>query len=324
MTPMDQGSGNGGTLLALVGPTASGKTDAAVMIARSIDAEIVSIDSTTVYRGLDVGTAKPDPEHRSAVRHHLIDIIEPGEPFSVAEFQRLGLGAISAIRERARVPLLVGGSGLYYRALVDRLEFPGTLASIRGLLEAEARTVGPEALYRRLIDLDPEAARRIEPANVRRTVRALEVIALTGRRFSSYHRVWGRFEPGAVRSAGIVVPRPALHRRIENRAIRIMPGMFEETRRLLEQGHERFINATQIIGYAEAAACLRGSITADEALATFIRRTKSLARRQLAWFRRDPRIRWFTAGGEGAATIVDDLQTYLVGHKAPATVAGRI
>jgi tRNA dimethylallyltransferase len=321
---MDQGRGNGEPLLALVGPTASGKTDAAVTIARSIDAEVVSIDSTTVYRGLDVGTAKPDPEQRSAVRHHLIDIIEPGEPFSVAEFQRLGHAAISEIRERGDVPLLVGGSGLYYRALVDRLEFPGTLASIRGLLDAEARTVGPEALYRRLTDLDPEAARRIEPANVRRTVRALEVIALTGRRFSSYYRVWDRFEPGAVRTAGIVLPRPALHRRIENRAIRILPGVFEETRRLLEQGHERFINTTQIIGYAEAAACLRGSITADEALATFIRRTKSLARRQLAWFRRDPRIRWFDAGEEGAAAIVDEVQTHLVGHKTDLAVAGRI
>ena len=324
MTPMAQGSGDAEPLLALVGPTASGKTDAAVTIAPSIDAEIVSIDSTTVYRGVDVGTAKPDREQRSEVPHHLIDIIEPGEPFSVAEFQRLGLAAISAIRERDRVPLLVGGSGLYYRALVDRLEFPGTLGSIRRLLDAEARTVGPEALYRRLTDLDPDAARRIEPANVRRTVRALEVIALTGRRFSSYYGAWDRFERGAVRSAGISVPRAALNRRIENRAIRIMPGVLEEARRLLEHGHARFIDATQIIGYAEAAACLRGNITVDEALATFIRRTKSLARRQLAWFRRDPRIRWFTAGEEGAAAIADELQTHLVGHKTPVTVTGRI
>jgi tRNA dimethylallyltransferase len=323
VTPMEQRPGAAEPLMALVGPTASGKTDAAVTIARLIGAEIVSIDSTTVYRRLDVGTAKPDPEQRSAVRHHLIDIIEPGEPFSVAEFQRLGLAAISGIRERGRVPLLVGGSGLYYRALVDRLEFPGTLASIRRLLDAEARTVGPEALYRRLTDLDPEAARRIEPANARRSVRALEVIALTGRRFSSYYRAWDRFEPGVVRTAGIFIPRPTLYRRIEERAFRIMPGLFAETRRLLEHGHERFINATQIIGYAEVAACLRGSITADEALATFIRRTKSLARRQLAWFRRDPRIRWFSAGEEGAAAIVDELQTHLVGHKTPVTVAGR-
>ena len=324
MTPMARGSGDGEPLLALVGPTASGKTDAVVAIARSIGAEIISIDSTTVYRGLDVGTAKPDLEQRSAVPHHLIDVIEPGQPFSVAEFQRLGLAAISEIRGKGRLPLLVGGSGLYYRALVDRLEFPGTLASIRRLLDAEARTLGPEALYGRLTDVDPEAARRIDPANVRRTVRALEVIGLTGRRFSSYYVAWDRFEPGAVRSAGIVIPRAALHRRIENRAMRIMPGVLGETRRLLEQGHERFIDATQIIGYAEAAACLRGRITADEALATFVRRTKSLARRQLAWFRRDPRIRWFAVGEEGAAAIVDELQPHLVGQKSPVSVTGRI
>ncbi len=320
---MDRGS-DAQPLLALVGPTASGKTDAAVMIARSVDAEIVCIDSTTVYRGLDVGTAKPDLEQRSTAPHHLVDIVDPGEPFSVAEFQRLGLAAISEIRTRGRIPLLVGGSGLYYRALVDRLEFPGTLASIRRLLDAEARTIGPEALHHRLTDLDPEAAGRIDPANVRRTVRALEVIALTGRRFSSYYGAWDRFEPGVVRSAGILIPRAALHRRIENRATRIWPGVFDETRRLLEQGHEGFINATQIIGYAEAAACLRGSITADEALATFIRRNKALARRQLAWFRRDPRIRWFTAGEEGAAALVDELQAHLVGHMTPLTVTGRV
>ncbi|HEX2088979.1 MAG TPA: tRNA (adenosine(37)-N6)-dimethylallyltransferase MiaA [Actinomycetota bacterium] len=321
---MAEGSGDAEPLLALVGPTASGKTDAAVAIARSIDGEILSIDSTTVYRGLDVGTAKPDPKQRAMVPHHLIDVAEPGEPFSVAEFQRLGLAAIGETRRRGRVPFLVGGSGLYYRALVDRLEFPGTLPSIRRLLEAEARTVGAEALHRRLTELDPEAARRIEPSNARRTVRALEVIALTGRRFSSYYGAWDRFDPGVVRSAGIFIARAALHRRIENRAIRIMPGVLDETRRLLDQGHERFINGTQIIGYAEAAACLQGRITADEALATFIRRTKSLARRQVAWFRRDPRIRWFTAGEEGAAAIVDDVQAHLVGDKTPVTVTGRI
>ncbi len=307
-------------LLALVGPTASGKTDAAVTIARAIAAEVVSVDSTTVYRGLDVGTAKPDAQQRSTVPHHLIDIIEPGESFSVVDFQRRGLAAITEIRARGCLALLVGGSGLYYRALVDRLEFPGTLPSIRGLLEAEAHVVGPDGMYRRLMHLDPEAARRIEPSNARRTVRALEVIGLTGRPFSSYYGAWDRFEPGAVRAAGVFIPRAALHRRIEERASKIMPRLLLETRNLLERGHGRFLSVAQIIGYAEAVACLRGSITEEEALATFIRRTKSLARRQLAWFRRDPRIRWFTAGEEGAAGIVDEVRSYLMGHRAAATV----
>ena len=322
MRPTEQRTGVGEPLLALVGPTASGKSDAAVAIARAIHAEIVAIDSTTVYRGLDVGTAKPDPEQRAAVPHHLIDVVQPGEPFSVAEFQRLGLLAIAEITGRGRSSLLVGGSGLYYRALVDRLEFPGTLPSIRRLLEAEARVVGSESLYQRLADLDPEAARRIEPSNARRTIRALEVIALTGRAFSSYHRAWDRYAPGAVRAAGIFIPRPALHRRIEARAARIMPGLIAETRRLLEEGHEPFINASQIIGYAESAACLRGSMGEEEALGAFIRRTKALARRQLAWFRRDPRIRWFTAGEAGAAEIVDRLLSHVAGDRAVAP-AGR-
>ena len=310
-------------LLALVGPTASGKSEAAVMIGRSIDAEIVAIDSATVYRGLDVGTAKPDLDLRAIVPHHLIDVLEPGEAFSVAEFQRLGLRAIEEIRRRGRVPLLVGGSGLYYRALADRLEFPGTAASIRRLLEAEARVAGSDALYRRLADLDPAAARRIDPANTRRTVRALEVIALTGRLFSSYYGAWDRFEPGGVRAAGIFIPRPALHRRIEDRAVRIMPKLVNETRRLVEEGYEPFINASQIIGYAEAVACLHGSMSEEQALATFTRRTKALARRQLAWFRRDPRIRWFTAGIEGATAIVDEVLSYLAGRRA-AALSGRI
>ena len=323
MKPTGPGTG-AGPLLALVGPTASGKSDAAVAIARSIQAEIVAIDSTTVYRGLDVGTAKPDPEQRAAIRHHLIDVVEPGEPFSVAEFQRLGLAAVAEIRSRGRDPLLVGGSGLYYRALVDRIEFPGTLPSIRGLLEAEARVAGPESLYRRLVDVDPEAARRIEPPNGRRTIRALEVIALTGRPFSSSYRTWDRFEPRVVRAAGVLIPRPALHRRIEDRAVRTMPPLIEETRRLLEQGHERFINASQIIGYAEAVAHVRGSLSEEEALATFIRRTKALARRQLAWFRRDPRIRWFTAGEDGAMSVVEPVLIHLTGARAAPALSGKV
>ena len=322
MKPPEPGTG-AGPLLALVGPTASGKSDAAVAIARSIQAEIVAIDSTTVYRGLDVGTAKPGRQQQAAVSHHLIDVVDPGEPFSVAEFQRLGLAAIISIRSRGLDPFLVGGSGLYYRALVDRLEFPGTLPSIRRLLEAEARVVGLESLYRRLADLDPEAARRIEPSNARRTVRALEVIALTGRRFSSFYRTWDRFEPGVVRAAGVLIPRSALHRRIEDRAVRIMPALIEETRELLDQGHERFINASQIIGYAEAVACLHGSMSEEEALAAFIRRTKALARRQLAWFRRDPRIRWFTAGDEGAMAVVEPIRSYLAGARAAPALSGR-
>jgi tRNA dimethylallyltransferase len=313
----------GGPLLALVGPTASGKTDAAISIARSVGAEIVAIDSTTVYRRLEVGTTKPDFLQRAAVRHHLIDLIEPGEPFSVAEFQRLGRLAIAHIRSRSHTPFLVGGSGLYYRALVDDLEFPGTLASIRRELETEASIEGPVSLHARLGEVDPEAAAKIDPANARRTVRALEVIALTGKPFSSYYRSWNRYPPDVVRAAGVFVPRPVLHRRIEDRAVQMMPSLVEETRSLLERGGEPFINASQIIGYAEMVGYVNGSITEEEALSTFIRRTKRLARHQMAWFRKDPRVRWFTAGEEGAPGIVDELLPFFAGRPA-ARVAGRI
>lgn len=308
-------------VLALVGPTATGKTEAGISLATAMDAEIVSIDSTTVYRGLDAGTAKPNPEQRATVRHHLIDILDPGEPFSVAEFQRLGRLAFGEIRREGRIPLLVGGSGLYYRALVDSLDFPGTVPSVRRLLEAEARIVGARALHARLAELDPEASRRIEASNVRRTIRALEVMAVTGRPFSDGYRTWDRFEPDAVRAAGVLVPKPALHRRIEQRAESIMPPLIQETRALMDQGHEPFINASQIIGYAEAATFLRGSVSQEEALATFIRRTKALARRQMAWFRRDPRIRWFTAGEGGAAGIAGEILSYLAGDRVEATVS---
>jgi len=302
--------GPGGTL-ALVGPTAAGKTEASIPLARALGAEIVSIDSMVVYRGMDVGTAKATPQERAAVPHHLLDVIGAAEPFSVAEFRDLAAEAIEGIRGRARVPLLVGGSGLYYRAVVDGLRFPGTEPATRGLLEAEAAALGPEPMYRRLRELDPAAARRIEPANVRRTVRALEVAAVTGRPFSSFAQEWELYAPGRVRAAGVQVPREVLYRRIEARVSAMLPDLIAETRRLLGAGFEGFITSTQAIGYAEATACIRGDLSEQEAEARTVRRTKDLARRQMAWFRRDPRIRWFPVGDEGAIGALDALIRYL-------------
>jgi tRNA dimethylallyltransferase len=297
-------------LLALVGPTASGKTAASIHVALAIGSEIVGLDSTNVYRGIDVGTAKPSPEERAQVLHHLLDLVEPGENFSVARFQALARAAIAQIRGRGREPLLVGGSGLYYRAVVDGLRFPETAPRVRGHLEAESVALGPEGLHRRLAGLDPVAAARIQPANVRRTVRALEVIATTGRPFSSFAEAWNRYPSHAVIAAGIDVPRELLHRRIEARAARIMPALMAETEVLLHRGHRRFIETSQIIGYAEAVACLDGTIGLEEALRATIKRTKALARRQMAWFRRDPRITWFEAGEEGGLAVAPELIEY--------------
>jgi tRNA dimethylallyltransferase len=300
-------------LLALVGSTASGKTEASLPIAEALEAEVVCVDSMLVYRGMDVGTAKPTLEHRNRVPHHMLDLVDPMEPFSVALFQELADNAIAGIRDRGHRPLLVGGGGLYYRALVDGLEFPGTAKATRALLEAEAAALGSEVLHRRLEAFDSEAAAKIEPTNARRIVRALEVAALTGRAFSSYSVAWDRYPSAAVRAAGIDLPRQELHRRIERRVIAMMPGLLDETRNLLEGGFGSFLTSSQAIGYAEGVACLEGAIGEEEAVAMTIRRTKGLARRQMAWFRRDPRIRWFQAGPEGAIEVVDEVVAYLRG-----------
>ena len=298
-------------LLALVGPTASGKTEASLRIAPTLGAEIVCIDSMLIYRGMDIGTAKPSAAQREQVRHHMIDVADPAEAFSVARFQQLATDAVAGIRARDHKALLVGGGGLYYRAVVDGLEFPGTVSGTRALLQAEAAALGPEALYRRLEELDPEAARKIEPSNGRRTIRALEVAAITGKPFSDFARDWDVYPPHAVTVVGVDIPRPVLHRRIEDRVRDMMAGLLEETRRLLERGFGSFLTSSQAIGYAEAVACIEGTIGEDEAAAGTVRRTKALARRQMAWFRRDPRIRWFPAGEEGAIGAVGEILTYL-------------
>ncbi len=304
----------GRPFLALVGPTACGKTDAAVALAEQLGCEIVSVDSMLVYRGMDVGTAKPTTEQRSRVPHHLIDVADPSEPFSVARYQALAREAVTDIGARHRRALLVGGSGLYFRAVVDELEFPGTDASTRAELHLLAAALGPERLHARLADLDPVAAAKIEPENVRRTVRALEVAAVTGRPFSSFAAAWEGFEPGRVRAAGIDIPRTVLGERIERRVHAMVErGLLQEVRALVQQGFGEWLTATQAIGYAECARHLAGEMTLDEALASTVKRTKELARRQMVWFRRDPRIRWFPAGEDGAGALVDELVGYLRG-----------
>lgn len=301
-----------GSLLAIVGPTASGKSEAAVAVAEALGAEIVSVDSMLVYRGMDVGTAKPSPAERARVPHHLIDVARPSEPFSVARYRELAEAAVRDIRARGRRVLLVGGSGLYFRAVVDRLAFPGTEPSTRALLVAEAAVLGPERLHRRLTELDPTAAARIEPRNVRRTIRALEVAAVTGRPFSAFQVAWERYEPGRVRAAGIDIPRDVLAARIQARVRAMVEGgLLEEVRALVEQGFGGWLTASQAIGYAEFARHLAGELTLEEAVASTVRRTRELARRQMVWFRRDPRIRWFRAGPEGAMALVERLVEYL-------------
>jgi tRNA dimethylallyltransferase len=298
--------------LALVGPTASGKTEAAVRVAEALGAEILSIDSMQVYRGMDVGTAKPTAEQRARVPHHLLDLVEPSEAFSVAAFQAAAREAADDVRHRGPRPMLVGGSGLYLRAVVDRLEFPGTESDVRDDLEEEAAAIGAERMHGRLAEMDPVAASKIEPANVRRTVRALEVAAITGRPFSSYAAAWDSYPPDRVRAAGVRLTSEQLSTRAEERVQEMLAaGWIDEVERLVAAGFGGWLTSTQAIGYAELARHLAGELGLEDAVRQTVTRTRHLARRQMAWFRRDPRIRWFDAGDDGAASVVDDLVAYL-------------
>lgn len=299
---------------ALVGPTASGKTGAALRIAETLGAEILSVDSMLVYRGMDVGTAKPTASERGRVPHHLVDLVEPSEPFSVAAFQAAARRAAEDVRRRGKTPLLVGGSGLYFRAVVDDLEFPGTEAGIRGDLEGEATALGPDRMHRRLAELDPVAASKIEPGNVRRTVRALEVAAITGRTFSSFAVAWDRYGPERVRAAGVRLGTQELAARVEARVQEMLAaGWIREVEELVARGLGGWLTASQAIGYAELARHLAGELSLEDAVQQTVKRTRSLARRQMAWFRRDPRIRWFDVGIGGAFEATAEMASYLEG-----------
>ena len=289
------------THLALVGPTASGKTRLAVAVAACLgDVEIVSVDSMQVYRGLDIGTAKPSEAERAAVPHHLIDIADPSENWSVARFQAVARDVVAGIEARGRRALLVGGTGLYVQAVVDDLRFPGEDLELRAALDAwTSEPGGVAAAHAELTERDPEAAARIDPHNARRIVRALEVVRLSGQPFSSYGARLGQFGPTAfpVRMAGVWLPRAVLGVRIAQRFEQMRrAGLVDEVRGLAGGNGGLSRTAKQAIGYKEVLAHLEGAEPSiDAALDTAVRRTRSFARRQRMWFRRDPRISWFAA-----------------------------
>ena len=280
-------------VLALVGPTASGKTAIALEVAPEVRAEIVSLDSMQVYRGMDVGTAKPSARQRKRVAHHMIDVADPAEPYSVATFQRSARASIDDILRRGRAPLLAGGSGLYYRAVVDALVFPPTDARVR---DAIARDT-PAGLAARLREHDPEAASRIEPGNLRRVIRALEVMELTGRPFSEFRTAWDSYESRYdLVVAGLDVPRDALAERVRDRTNAMFAdGLVDEARGLIDRGLRNALTASRAIAYPEAVAVIDGAMTESEAREQIVRNTLRFARRQMSWFRADPRIRWFDA-----------------------------
>jgi tRNA dimethylallyltransferase len=295
-------------LWALVGPTASGKTDAGIAVATRLGAEIASVDSMLVYRGMDVGTAKPTAEQRRALPHHLMDLAEPSERFTVARYQH----EADDLLERVPAPLLVGGSGLYFRAVVDRLRFPPEDPTVRASLQAEADALGADQLYARLAAADPVAAARIEPTNVRRTIRALEVSTITGAPFSDFAAAWEIYDPSRVRVAGVRLETAMLDARVRARvATMVEAGWIDEVRDLVDRGFGAWLTSSQAIGYAELAEHLDGRLALDEAMERTVKRTKDLARRQMAWFGRDPRVEWFDAGQNGAVALVGELVAYL-------------
>ena len=278
------------TVLALLGPTAAGKSGLAQQVARARgDVEIVAVDAFTVYRGMNIATAKPSADERAEVTHHLVDVLEPDEQLTVADFQRRARSALEDVRGRGRVPLLVGGSGLYWRAVVDDLRFPPTDPHLRA--ELEARFDDPVTAHEHLTDLDPAAAARIEPANLRRTVRALEVIELTGQPFSSFATAWG--EHRSIYPELIVgylePPGERLRAAIDERARwMVAEGLLREAA-LLRRRFRLSTTAMQAIGYAEAFAVLDGDLEETQLAEAIRRRTWRYAKRQRSWFRADPR-----------------------------------
>jgi tRNA dimethylallyltransferase len=283
--------------LVLVGSTATGKSSLAVELALRYaatghSAEVVNADSMLLYRGMDIGTAKPTIAERRGVPHHLIDVLDVTEISTVADFQRLARSAIAECRSRGVVPIVVGGSALYVRAIVDHFKFPGTDPALRAELDAELERTGPQALHGRLARLDPAAAATIEPRNGRRIVRALEVGRLTGQPFRANLPAYDYLLPG-VRQIGLDIDRAELDRRISLR-VRDMwqRGFVEEVRRLVEAGLHKGKTASRGLGYRQVLDFLSGGITEAEAEEQTISATRRFARRQDSWFWKDPRIRW--------------------------------
>jgi tRNA dimethylallyltransferase len=281
-----------GHLVAVVGPTASGKSEVALAVAEQLgDVELVSIDSMQVYRGMDIGTAKPTPEERARVPHHLLDLVDPTQEFTVADFQREYRRTLDDLAQRQKRAILVGGTGLYHRAVIDGLDIPGEWPELRARLEAEAQAGGTPALHARLIAVDPAAAARIEPTNTRRVVRALEVCEGSGRRFSSFGPGLDSYPATPVDQIGLRWERDALARRVRSRVEQMMStGLLDEVRRLRAAGPSR--TASQALGYKELSEHLDGRRSLDESVELIVVRTRQFAVRQLRWFGRDPRVRW--------------------------------
>ena len=297
-------------VIAVVGPTAAGKSELSVALAHALDGEVVNADSMQLYQGMDIGTAKLSVPERADVPHHLLDIWPVTQAASVSDYQALARHAIDEIRRRGRTPIVVGGSGLYVRAALDKLQFPGTDPVVRARLEEELSQVGPAVLHARLASLDPPAAAAILPGNGRRIVRALEVIELSGRPFSAtlpdYESVYPAIQ------LGVELPRAELDQRITDRVDWMLRrGLVEEVRQLELAGLRNGRTASRALGYAEVLRFLAGEWSLEDAAARTILATRRFVRRQESWFRRDPRITWLGAGPSLPARALEVIRSGL-------------
>jgi tRNA dimethylallyltransferase len=291
--------------LALVGPTASGKTAVTLALANLVGPlEAVAADSMTVYRHMNIGTATATAEEQSRVPHHLVDLVDPADEFSVARFQRAANEAFDDIDARGIRTVLVGGTGLYHQAVIDHLSLPGRYPEVSAQLEAEVLEGATiESLHGRLVELDPTAASRMEPTNQRRVIRALEVTLGSGRPFSSFGPGMEAYPPSPFVLVGLKLDRAVTVQRIEERFVAMMDaGLLDEVRALLDRPQPMSRTAAQALGYRELAEHLRGERTLDNAVSTAIVRTRQFAVRQERWFRRDPRLTWVD-GEADAATV---------------------
>ncbi len=281
--------------MVVVGPTAVGKTAVGVHLALCLTGEVVSADSRQIYRHMDIGTAKPTPEERARVPHHLLDVVAPDQTLTLAEYQELAYAALRDITARGRLPLIVGGTGLYVRAVAEGWTIPRVPPNpaLREVLQERAEREGGAALYAELRAVDPAAAARIDPRNVRRVIRALEVYHGSGRPFSEQQR--RQPPPYDLLWIGLTMPRAELYRRADARIERMVAaGWADEVRDLLARGYGPELPAFSALGYPEMAACVQGRLSLEEAVALIKRNTRSFIRHQYAWFRpQDPRLHWF-------------------------------
>lgn len=295
--------------IAVVGPTASGKSALGLALAHVLDGEVVNVDSMQLYRGMDIGTAKLTPAEREGIPHHQLDVLDVTEPASVARYQAEAVADVEDILSRGKTPILVGGSMLYVQSLVDDWQFPPTDSRVRAHFEQRLAEIGVEALHAELAAVDPNAARIIEDRDPRRTVRALEVIELTGRPFAaSQPRIDAPPRWGTV-ILGLGTTPEWLNPRIELRTRRMFEqGFREEVERLVACGLVADSTAGRAIGYAQMLAVLAGDMTLDDALERTIMGTRRYVRRQRSWFRRDPRTRWLDAEGDTFAQAMEQLE----------------